>query len=786
MGKPSKVPFLPGAKDEISDELNPAAEEAGEEAGKRARSRFSKAFNKIKPGLIAVGHTLLDIGSRYDEMSDKIRVGTGATGDSLNSLLQSARAIGRATPASFSDIGSAVSDLNVRLGLTGSDLETVAAQALEAGRITGEALNMDTLTASFNAFGLSQGDVSGAMDVLFQTSQSTGTSMNDLAQVVLEQAPALRDLGFSFSESAAMAGVLDKAGINASDAMSGMSARLGELALAGESPRETFNRVTREIDELIKSGDIAGAIDLASGIFGTGAASEFIGAVQTGRLSLSDLTGTAGEASGKILDTAKETSSFAEKWETVKNNAALALQPLASGVFDALGGALQAVMPQIQAFGSWLADNQWLLGVVAGLVGITLVGAFLTWAGSIGTTTLFLLGSPITWIVAAILVLIAVIVALVKNWDAVVAWFQGAWGACVSWVTGTFSTIGELAQSVFGAIGEFFQGLWQGIVDFAIGVWNGIRDFFAGLWQGISDKANEVFSAVADFFQGLWQGIVDNVTAVWNGIRDFVVGLWQGICDKANEVFSAVASFFTGLWQGISDKASEVWNAIVSFITGIPQRLLDGLSFLAGLGAKAGEWFMGVLNAGKEKLGELVNFVGGIPGRIIDALGGLGSKLFDSGKALIQGFIDGIKNMIGNITNVVSGIMGKIRDFFPFSPAKTGAFSGHGYTTYSGEALTSDFADSIADGKAKVVGATDELMLSAQANLTGSNSGSTGVGGAEHTQQIVALLGAMLAELQRGQIISVDGRQLGSVLRRHMSSELRQEAIQEARGVAWA
>src|SRR5690606_23468729 len=46
-----------------------------------------------------------------------------------------------------------------------------------------------------------------------------------------------------------------------------------------------------------------------------------------------------------------------------------------------------------------------------------------------------------------------------------------------------------------------------------------------------------------------------------------------------------------------------------------------------------------------------------------------------------------------------------IRNLFPFSPAKEGPFSGTGYTTFSGAALTRDFADSIAAGGVRAVAA---------------------------------------------------------------------------------
>jgi hypothetical protein len=48
----------------------------------------------------------------------------------------------------------------------------------------------------------------------------------------------------------------------------------------------------------------------------------------------------------------------------------------------------------------------------------------------------------------------------------------------------------------------------------------------------------------------------------------------------------------------------------------------------------------------------------------------------------------------------VSNGLSAIRDFFPFSPAKVGPFSGRGYTTYSGMALMEGLGEGVGRGAA--------------------------------------------------------------------------------------
>ena len=54
--------------------------------------------------------------------------------------------------------------------------------------------------------------------------------------------------------------------------------------------------------------------------------------------------------------------------------------------------------------------------------------------------------------------------------------------------------------------------------------------------------------------------------------------------------------------------------------------------------------------------------------------------------------------------------MQKVRDFFPFSPAKVGPFSGSGYTSVSGEHLMRDFGKAIGAQGAFVRGQVDDVL----------------------------------------------------------------------------
>jgi hypothetical protein len=73
--------------------------------------------------------------------------------------------------------------------------------------------------------------------------------------------------------------------------------------------------------------------------------------------------------------------------------------------------------------------------------------------------------------------------------------------------------------------------------------------------------------------------------------------------------------------------------------------------------------------------------------------GDAGTWLVDSGRALIQGFIDGINTMFKPVGDAVGGIIEWAAGFFPNSPAKHGPLSGAGWSAIgsSGSALIDQF-----------------------------------------------------------------------------------------------
>lgn len=150
----------------------------------------------------------------------------------------------------------------------------------------------------------------------------------------------------------------------------------------------------------------------------------------------------------------------------------------------------------------------------------------------------------------------------------------------------------------------------------------------------------------------------------------------------------------TGPFGAVLKWAQDVGFGIAQFVA---LAIVNIQSFASNIGAK---------------IGEAIGFFSGIKDTIVGALSGAGEWLVDSGKAIIQGFIDGISGMVDAVKNTVGNIMDTVASFFPHSPAEQGPFSGSGWRAVEGAgvAIGEQFASGLTSARGAVAFATNGMV----------------------------------------------------------------------------
>lgn len=372
----------------------------------------------------------------------------------------------------------------------------------------------------------------------------------------------------------------------------------------------------------------------------------------------------------------------------------------AVAMFGSLVGPIMSVLNVVRMIGPVFGLLSGPLGLVVGIIGLVIAaftqvpgvmeplkGAFMSIVESL-TPLITMLQTVAQQLMAA---LMPVIVAMVP----VIIQIAGTLAQVIAVLTPIISTIVQLAVTIVSALMPVITAL--------LPVIGNLVSVFGSIVTAVAPVISIIVSVIAAF-ASLLAGIIGFVASALASILSFVTGVIAGFASMIGGVIGMVAGWI---------------STLIGFFSSL---VMTAVSFMSNMwGSIVGAFSSGVSTA--------VAVVSQMPGRAREALGNVGSILVESGRALIQGFIDGIKAMIGAVANAAKSAVQAARDFFPFSPAKRGPFSGRGWVLYSGLSIGDAFAEGISRSAGGAAAASQALMDSAASNLSGYRADVSGVAG---------------------------------------------------------
>ena len=351
------------------------------------------------------------------------------------------------------------------------------------------------------------------------------------------------------------------------------------------------------------------------------------------------------------------------------------------------------------------------------------------------------------------------------TWDTIVSTIGGAVTTIISAVSPFVTDFASqmlpaIASFASGAVGAFsavwpvIEQLGSTLLNVGQAILPVLHNAFAMIVPIISQVigvAMQLFAAVSPFVSQVGAALMPAITSIGTALANLanavlpilasgmqivlsvvqmLIPVIQTVLSVVGSIVSVVITVASQVISAVVDAASVVASAIglvMSFVSGLVSSIAGYFSTMVSTMANAAQRvyaavtgaFSALVGAVSGHIGGLMNTISSIPGKVMGFFAGAGSWLVDSGRALINGFTKGIKNAIGGALSAVSGAVSQIRSFFPFSPAKRGPFSGHGYTTYSGKALMEGWAEGIGSGTEAVSSAITSALASAS-SLIGS------------------------------------------------------------------
>ncbi|MCV7358476.1 hypothetical protein [Mycolicibacterium fluoranthenivorans] len=291
-------------------------------------------------GALTVGNRLYELGSQFDDLSDSLQTKTGLSGDALDRLKMSVEELGTTNvPSTFGEIGDVAAEVTRSLHLTGEPLEEMTSRLANLQRM-GQDVNIRDLGKAFRAFGVDVADQPAALNALYEASTKSGLQIDDMTASVVKSGAALRAAGLDFGESAALVTTFEEAGLDADKMLAGITKSAVVFAKDGKTASQGLRDTVAEISRLIKAGDQAGAQNLANKVFGAKGGVNFFDAIKSGNLDVQALSDSLNQSGLDINDVSDDTADWAERWQDLKNEVAVALEPLAGSVFDGVNDKL--------------------------------------------------------------------------------------------------------------------------------------------------------------------------------------------------------------------------------------------------------------------------------------------------------------------------------------------------------------------------------------------------------------------------------------------------------------
>lgn len=281
-------------------------------------------------------------------------------------------------------------------------------------------------------------------------------------------------------------------------------------------------------------------------------------------------------------------------------------------------------------------------------------------------------------------------------WNGIVEFFVTLWQGISSTATAAWTTITETVMAIVQPFIDVFMSIWNGMKDGLGQIFEGIKTIFSGAWELIKsivmgavlfiiDLVTLDFTKMGEDLGLIWESIKSAISMIWDGICTYFSGIISTIIGYFTGAFEGLKTFLSGIWDSIKATAEAMWNAICQAILGIidafvasAKALWEGFkSFMSGLweGIKStaiGMWegiksglgsiFDGIVTGAQKAWDTMKNGVKDLCSGIKGFFSGLANiNLWDAGKAILDGFLGGLKSAYNGVKNFIGGIADWIR-----------------------------------------------------------------------------------------------------------------------------
>ncbi len=635
MGKDNVVQYYV----RVDDKYIPADMDNAEKKIKSGGSKIASTLSKLAIGaaFIKAGKDSVQMGMQFEQSMANASTLFGNTSVDTKKLSSEMLDLSSATGIAAEELGDSLYNaLSAGVPVTEDMGEATAYLEKSAKLAKAGFTDIDTASnatiSTINAYGMSIKDADKVQKILMQTQNKGKTTIGELGSALSNVTPTAAAMNVSFEQVGAALSNMTAKGVPTAKSTTQLNQLFAELGKKGTKAQEALEEATKGTKyagkgfaDLMKEGvplnevlDLMGKYAKKNDL----KLIDLFGSLEAGQAAMNNSGANAQGFTDALAAMGTQTDVVNEAYEKVSSTTGeqfnRALNDMKVLLIDIYQNVLQPLVINLMDMYKWIVANAEYLPYVAGVIGtITAliiayniqqaiasaeagIWAFVAGNAAFSTTALgaafTFLTSPIGLIILAIAAVIAIGVALYKNWDTVSKFLMDTW-----------KKISEYFKNLFDPLIKWFKDTWNKALEWFKELWSGIKKWFFNTINNIRSDFKRVFTNMREFFLGIWKVIsgvfnsyIESMIGVFNGFKSSVNEIINGLKRTFNGLIKFIKGVFTGDWrsalEGLKDIFGGAFQSLVGLMKSPINAIVGGINrFISGLNRiQIPDWVPGI------------------------------------------------------------------------------------------------------------------------------------------------------------------------------------------------
>lgn len=272
-----------------------------------------------------------------------------------------------------------------------------------------------------------------------------------------------------------------------------------------------------------------------------------------------------------------------------------------------------------------------------------------------------------------------------------------AWGKIIGFITGVATSIYNFLVNTFSSLANWWNTNQTSILNTANSIWNSVSSTFQTVISTISNFFKNIFGALATWWNANQESILSTAKMIWNAIQVAIQIAIGAIQLVVTVILTAIKNFWDTwgstliaiakvAWAAIKATFQDTLNTIQSVVSSVMTQIRIVINTVMGViqgiikvitGIIKGDWSSvwegieqitsSILNGIKDTIDNVLETAKNLVSDKIEVIKGFFTSigdidLYQIGKDIIQGLINGVGSMADAIGKKVSEITGGIKD----------------------------------------------------------------------------------------------------------------------------